>query len=354
MNLFLVFLFSSMLFCGCLGNSQQSGNENTGAKTKMIISPVTIISEKETILAGGNVSANRNRTNDTLINQTVPNYKFEPNKTLFIFFINATYSESQLSTTTGNERHGEAILLKKGDADILIDTGTVQSSIELVNFLKQKGVDDIELLVLTHPRPENYGAANLILDNFEVEQVMWNGDSFGDKDYEMILDKAKNKSRKVFVTSYLMQLDINGINLLVLNPRNHSERSFAIDDDGIVLKIIDRNFCLMTMSDTGYWARMKILISEEIDPKCTVLHIPNYGFGVGISNVHLFLSKVTPKSAIITGSYYTDQYRNRVAMHKILAENNIPYYETFIINKTSASTRILRITIDGYNYSISS
>ncbi len=341
-----IILLLLMLLPGCPGQPPQ-GNETPQGNVSMIISPITIAEEKETVVTGESIII---VANNTTLNKTVPDYKFEPNKTIFVFFINTSYIKDWSENAT-NERHGESILIKKGDADILIDSGPEQASTELVNFLKQKGVDDIELLVSTHPRPENYGGMDAILDNFEVEQFMWNGDSGSDPIYEALVNRAKGETRRTIEASYLAQESINGINFLALNPRNGSERFFTIDNDGIVFRITDRNFCLMTTGDIAYGAQARIADGADFDPGCAVLQVPNYGLGAGTSQIDILLLKVAPKAAIITGSYF-DPDRERYSIEEKLTLKGIPYYETFMSNKSRNITRVIRITSDGYNYTI--
>ncbi len=337
--------FFLLLLAGCPGQQPNSANDLED-ETRLVVSPVTIIEERESVITGQGAGVGSG--NGSFFNKTVPDYKFEPNKTLFIFFINVSFIKDW-SPEAGNERQGEAILIKKGDADILIDAGPAENANYLINFLRQKGVDDIELLISTHARPENYGALGTLLDNIEVEQFMWNGDTGGDAAYAALVEKAKQKSRKSLEAEYLSEISINGINLLVLNPRNWSERFSDIDNNGIVLKITDRDFCLMTTGDIAYGAQAKISTGNGFDPKCEVLQIPNYGLGLGTSQIDLLLLKVAPKTAIITGSPF-DPADERYTIEEKLRVKRIRYYGNF--NSSRNSTNIVRITSDGYNYSV--
>ena len=341
-----------ILLSGCTGsdaNSQQIPPSTTTV-TKITVSPVTVTDNRESIIFGNQSwPAQINATNSTY-NKTVPDYVFEPNKTLFIFFINSSNLPTAYANYT-NERQGEAILLKKGDADILIDSGVLEKSTYLVNFLRGKGVDDIELYISTHARPENYGGLSTILDNIEIEQFMWNGDTGGDAEYAALVEKAISKSRKTINSSYLMQIEINGINLEVLNPRDGGNRFSNINNDGIVLKITDRNFSLLTTGDIEYSAQTRLAESSDFNISSTVLQIPNYGLGQGTSRIDFFLRKVSPQAAIITGTYF-DPGNEKYSIIQKLNTSRIPYYSTYNVSRKNLSTFVLRITTDSYNYSI--
>lgn len=340
-----------MLLLGCSSTPAGNGTDHTEVKSTLVISPVTIVEERETVVTGESTVIEQPGANNTTIeNQTIPDYKFEPNKTLFIFFINVSYIRDWTANAT-NERQGEAILVKKGDADILIDTGPAEMSDQLINFLRNKGVDDIELLVSTHARPENYGGMSALLGNITVEQFMWNGDTGGDAAYAAAVQKAKNMSRKTIESSYLSTISIDGIDFTTMNPKDGANRFASIDNDGIVLKITDRNFCIMATGDVAYGAQTG-MANSGLDLSCNVLQIPDYGLGGGTSNIDVFLLKVAPQAAIITGSYF-DPAKERYTIEEKLRLKGIQYYETFnTSNKSNPVTNIVRVTTDGYNYSI--
>lgn len=349
---FFLLVAALMLLLGCSGQQNPGGTTTPGPAAKMLISPITVVEEKETVVTGDSVIVEPGN-NETNVTRPLPYYTYEPNKSIFVFFLNTTYIKNWSANAT-NERHGESILIKKGDANILIDAGPASTSTQLINFLKQRGVDNLALLISTHPREENYGGIDALLDSIEVQQFMWNGDDGGDPVYAAIVEKARNKTRKMITADYLYETNINGMNFQVLNPQNGSNRFENMDNDGIVLKITDRDFCLLTTGDIAYGPQTKMANDPNINLKCALLQVPNYGLGQGTSNIDLFLLKVAPQAAIITGSFF-DPANERYTIEEKLRLRGIKYYEAFFLNTTNKNLsidRTLRITSDGYNYSI--
>ncbi|VVB97905.1 Uncharacterised protein [uncultured archaeon] len=347
---FIILPLLLMLLMGCPGQQQPATNNTAGPGTvKVVISPITVVEEKETVVTGDTVIIPGTNQTD---NRSIPYYTYEPNKSVFVFFMNTTNIKDWTQNAT-NERHGEAILIKKGDANILIDAGPRQTSSQLINFLRERGVDNLALLISTHAREENYGGMDALLGNMTVQQFMWNGEQVDDPAYAAIVEKATAKAKRVIIADYLYQTSINGINFMVINPQNGSNRFFDIDNDGIVLRITDRDFCLMTTGDIAYGPQTKIANDANINPRCAILQIPNYGLGQGTSNIDLFLLKVAPGTAIITGSFF-DPAKERYTIEEKLRLQGINYYETFFSNLTgkNGTDRTLRISSDGYNYSV--
>lgn len=61
--------------------------------------------------------------------------------------------------------------------DILIDGGNKADGSTVVNYLKTHGVDDIELLIATHPHEDHIGGLPSVYDAFVVEQTIDSGDA---------------------------------------------------------------------------------------------------------------------------------------------------------------------------------
>jgi hypothetical protein len=343
-------VFVAFALFGCIGGGgtvqPQQNNSNPGTVIKRtIVSPVTITSNLETIVSGSNASP-VNATNST----TNMSYFYTPNAPLFIYFINVSVI-TDVSPNASNEHQGEAILVKKGDADILIDTGPAAAGARLVRFLQEKGVDDIELLVSTHGRTENYGAMRYVLENFQVENFMWSGYDNADPDYVSAVEFAKGRSKANMTAQYLQNISINGISLLVINPLDAKDRFSNVDNDGIAFIVKDRNFSIMLTGDLTYGPQTKIADTKNFSPHVTVLQIPDNGLGFGTNNIDLFLMKVAPENAIITGSAF-DPAGERKTIFEKLRLRKIPYYTNFRNATSGLATVPVKITYDGTDYLI--
>lgn len=56
--------------------------------------------------------------------------------------------------------------------DILIDAGDRADGATVVSYLRDQGVDNIELLIATHPHEDHIGGIPDILNMFEVENII--------------------------------------------------------------------------------------------------------------------------------------------------------------------------------------
>ncbi|KUG05283.1 hypothetical protein ASZ90_017356 [hydrocarbon metagenome] len=75
--------------------------------------------------------------------------------------------------------------------DILIDAGNRADGPLVVNYLKTQGVDDIELLIATHPHEDHIGGLPDVLDAFVVESILDSGYAATTNIYKEYSSKAQ-------------------------------------------------------------------------------------------------------------------------------------------------------------------
>ncbi len=310
----ILLVFGFMFLLGCSENQ-------TTEKEFYNVSNVKLVSEnKETVLG-------YNNTNKPTIHY---GYKETHNDKLYIYFMKPPNPET----------NGEAILLKKGDADILIDTS--DDGKKLVQFLQDKGVDDIELLILTSPIDERKGGAKTLLENLGVEKIIINPINTS---YPNVISLANLYNIPIDTADYLQTININGISLKVINP-NPSNQMSGLNNNGICLLIKDRNFSMMTTADIAYGAETR-LVDEGLAEHVNVLEIPNHGLGQATAQIDLFLTKVNPDYAVVTGSY-NDPFNMHYTIHEKLKLKHVDEYTTFTDTK---ELRTIKIITDGNNIS---
>lgn len=80
-------------------------------------------------------------------------------------------NDPTLTVTYIDVGQGDSILIKIEDCDILIDAGVANCGSTVSSYLKNQGVDDIELMINTHPDADHCGGLTTVLNNFVVEKV---------------------------------------------------------------------------------------------------------------------------------------------------------------------------------------
>jgi competence protein ComEC len=276
----LVLFAALLLVAGCPeegGGAAPSGNADGGATPGM--------QEYFTVEEGTSTQASAGEREEEEVPPALE-YAEGVNANLFVYFITVGYGDTQ----------GDAILVKKGDFDMVVDGGPVAMKREVVNFLLSKGVDDIEVLVSTHDDPEHSGGLSYIAENFRVGEV-WRPEE-GSEEYGSMLDSlgAENGVKEMGRGDERL---LNGIHVLVRNPLLGSERFFDTDNDAIVLRLEDRGFCLLLTSDIDGSAQAQVLMDSE---PCDVVQMPWHGMSEGLSNLDFFFDKLKPRDVVVSGS----------------------------------------------------
>lgn len=75
----------------------------------------------------------------------------------------------------------DALILQEGDTAVLIDTGYEDNSAYLLSELQKRGIDSLDLLMITHFDKDHVGSASYIMEQMEVESV-WMPDYEGDRE----------------------------------------------------------------------------------------------------------------------------------------------------------------------------
>jgi competence protein ComEC len=328
-------LLAIMLLLGCLGGGAPPEQNNT------TISNETNKTPPIKIIVG-------NQTNQTTVkNVTEPEpepepeipkevqYEYDPSALMGIFFLDMSDAAD----------HGEAILVKKGDLDILFDAGPVEKATDIVDKLKSRGIDDIDVLVSTSADPRKYGGIRTVAEKYHIEEFWWSDDSFGDQEYSAIVNEISPKVKTIRKVEKGFTMELNGINFTALNPP--SKRFEDKNNDAIVMRLVDRNFSVLLMSNVQKGAHQKLLNEQPGLIKNRVIQAPYYGVGEGTRDIGLFLISAKPEYMIITGSQ-DDSAANggsREPFIRLLDQYDIRWNATYVNGS-------IRVTTDGNDYTV--
>ena len=92
---------------------------------------------------------------------------------------------------------GDAALIRTAEGNILIDAGTGEAEDDLKAYLDSLGVTDIEYAVFTHPHEDHIGGADMVLQNYNVRNVVLPDKTHTSKTYEKMMDAIEERACKV-------------------------------------------------------------------------------------------------------------------------------------------------------------
>ncbi|MGL4335594.1 MAG: MBL fold metallo-hydrolase [Turicibacter sp.] len=86
---------------------------------------------------------------------------------------------------------GDATLIVYDDFHILIDGANNGQEDKLLNYLERVGVDDIEILVATHPDADHIGGLPEVLETYRVDLILDSGEGHTSKTYKSYYEQVQ-------------------------------------------------------------------------------------------------------------------------------------------------------------------
>ncbi len=205
--------------------------------------------------------------------------------------INAIRKDSYVMALDVGE--GDSLIIKNKNKTILIDTGgspNYSYHKDIIMFLKSDGIRKINYLILSHGDFDHMGEAINIVENFKVDKVIFNCDSYTDLEKNLIkvLDKKKIK-----YYSCIKELSLNNNKLLFLQTRIYDNEN---DNSNVIYTELN-GYKFMFMGDAGLDKEKDILDKYDL-PKIDVLKVGHHGSNT--STGQDFINIIKPKYSIIS------------------------------------------------------
>jgi competence protein ComEC len=218
------------------------------------------------------------------------------------FFIwQKTLQPKSLSVTFLDIKQSDAIFLDlPNKRKMLIDAGKENEVVP--QFLKSKGIKNIDVAVITHPHLDHYGGFRNLLDDFKITNLIIATDKPKDtlnKLYTNLIDNIKSKGIRIYYADRGQVIEGLGINVEILSPDASLRRIYnmnALDpnDLSIVLRIDYHNTSFLFPGDL-YDAE----ILKGLPVQSKILKSPHHGSKN--ANSQLLFSSVKPEYLIISG-----------------------------------------------------
>ena len=191
---------------------------------------------------------------------------------------------------------GDSILLHypHNKYNILIDTGgnynyEISKNI-IIPYLKSKGINKIDYLILTHGDYDHMGESINLIENFKVEKVIFNCGEFNDLEKELI--KVLEK-KKIKYYSCIKELYIDKNKLQFLNTKEYDNEN----DNSSVIYFNYYNYKFLFMGDAST-EREKDILEKYNLKDVDFLKVGHHGSNTSSSEE--FINSINPKYSLIS------------------------------------------------------
>ena len=216
--------------------------------------------------------------------------------TSFLFFLN-NYFNFYYKIIYLDVRQGDSslIITPFNKKIVMIDTGgllysSYNLSNNIITFLNNMGINQINYLVLTHGDYDHMGEAINLVENFKVEKVIFNCGEYNDLEKELI--KELNK-KKIKYYSCIKELNIDNNKLYFLQTREYDNEN---DNSNVIYTELN-GYKFMFMGDAGVTTEKEIMNKYNL-PDIDVLKVGHHGSKT--SSGKDFIDTISPNYSIIS------------------------------------------------------
>jgi competence protein ComEC len=193
-----------------------------------------------------------------------------------------------------NIGQGDSIYIKTPNGeDILIDAGSKASGSKVVAYLKKQKVDDIEVLISTHPDADHVGGLDEVLAAFKVENVYAPKVQHTTQAFKDFLTAVKNEKLtiKTAKLDVLLPLKDKSIQAKFIGPIKDYKKD-DLNNWSAVLQLTYNKNKFLFMGDAETQAE-KDMLAKKMISKVDVLKVGHHGAKETTTNELLKVAKPT-------------------------------------------------------------
>jgi competence protein ComEC len=239
-----------------------------------------------------------------------------------------------------NVGQGDSIYIKTpNNKNVLIDAGPPKSGKKVVQYLKERGVKKIHLVIATHPDRDHIGGLPVVLKSFEVEHILDSGKLHVTRAYASYMNEARRQEIPMTIAKVGKHISIDPLlDFRILNAYGKRKNN---NQSSIALKLSYNDVDFLFLGDIEDKQENKI--ARNYDVRAEIIKIAHHGSKTSSSSE--FLEEVDPNVAIISYSKFNrfGHPVNRV-IEKLLKLNTHIY--------STAAFGDLVIYTEGINYFI--
>lgn len=257
----------------------------------------------------------------------------------------AIFAQRQLEITVLDVGQGDSIFIKMpGGENVLIDAGPPKAAKKVIlPFLSARGVNKIDLAVLTHAHDDHVGGFPAILENIRIDKVLDPGVPHTSAAYRRFLTLIGRKKIEYSNPRAGQVLSFGDVKAAVLAPFWHME-SRDLNDSSIVLRFVYGRHSFLFTGDAGVRVEERMM-AFGFPLKSDVLKVGHHGSRT--STGERFLRAVRPSVAVIPVGAVNRYGHPSPGVIDMLSENKIRVLRTDVHGA-------VRITSDGHALSVSS
>lgn len=237
---------------------------------------------------------------------------------------------------------GDATLIQTDDAAMLIDTGEYGQKETLLAELSAAGVEKLDYLILTHPDSDHIGAGDVVIENYDVKNVIMPDLERDTKVYQYAVEAIEEAAVNVINPEVGEEYPLGDARFVIIGPYQVYENDSNNSSVGIKLAHGDNTFLFTGDAEEPEESEMA---EGSIDLECDVLKCGHHGSRTATSAA--FLEAADPTWAVIScgaANQYGFPHSDVVAQ---LEDDDVQIYRTDIMGTITAVSNGTTIAWNG-------
>ncbi len=260
------------------------------------------------------------------------------------------FASKQLTVSVIDVRQGDSIFIEAPSGrTMLIDAGPKYRKSDagkrcVLPFLHSKGINKIDIVVLTHPHDDHVGGMVSVLKDLPVGLVLDSGQAHTSRAYLNFLKTIDQKNIPYKIARAGQAIDLGAeIKAVILNPQEPFIEQSALNNNSVVIRLTYGKVSFMLTGDMEKEGEQRVISSYKGSLRAQVLKAGHHGSRTASSQE--FLNKVRPEIALISVGEHNQFHHPHPSTLKKFDEMGI---KTFRTDRNGAIT----VKCDGEKYSI--
>ena len=190
---------------------------------------------------------------------------------------------------------GDGVLVQAGGENYLIDAGRAEEGPNVVDFLRARGVKELDGIVVSNPDADHIGGFLDVFDAFEVATVYVSGDPKVTLTYNSFLRGVRDEGSRVQEVRTGYRMDWGGVRADVIAPP--PGEFFSETNDNSVAILLTYGPARILLAGDAEAREEEYMANGPYTGPLTVLKVTHHGSNT--SSTPLFLSRFPPKIAVI-------------------------------------------------------
>lgn len=226
-----------------------------------------------------------------------------------------------------NVGQADSALISSGGKYCLIDAGyTNTGETDAVSYLKNAGIQELEMVVVTHFHTDHTGDIIDVMDNFRINNMIIpkleehnvpTGSFFS-----LFLDKIEEKNINLIPAEKGISYPIGNGTLTVLDD---TYNDMSVNDTSVATLFRQGDFTFLSTGDGEGWYELRLcqVFSEQV----TLLLAGHHGSST--SSTQSFIETVNPKMIAVSAGKDNEYGHPHKDVLELYESKNIPYNITF-------------------------